>query len=345
MGETSNGGTKQVEGLLRRWGAEEASRMASGRAPPAPRMAVPAPAPVWPWWVLSAAAALVLAAAVLFAASRYGLGPADSKAAEARLAALAEELAAVRGELAKARGDLAEVERASADRQARFGSDLERVRLAAEARVTACIEEAGRRTAELKAALADQQALLERLASALKEAGEREAKDREALAAIEREREALRAEVARQAGALSDLSAASARTAEQLKEIHDRYADLERDVATLRLAAAVAETGGVEAIQAAAREMQLVGRSAVLRPRVRGGEALRLLDALEVVLTRLDLLDAGRADQVQSLEGLLRRGRVLDRLEQVLAAGEEDAEVRVWFLEVRLLLGRMERVG
>lgn len=347
MDETAKGETQPVERLLRRWGAEEAAQVAGRRAPPTPTFASRPSAPAWQRWApLAAAAAVLGVAAALFGLSRWDRpGPPAPRSGDNRLTALAAELGAVRNELARAQADLAETRRAAAAERTRLESDLQRVGAEADSRVAAALQEAGRQTAELKAALAGQQAHLDRLAGEVKEVGDRAAKDREALLASEREREALRAEVVRQAGALGDLAAAAARTTARLEEIQRQYAGLARDVGSLQLAAAAAEAGGVEAVQAAARQTDLVGRSAAVRPRVRSGEARRLLDALEVLLTRLDFLDADRADRVQSFADLMRRGLILERLDQVLASGEEDPEVRAWFLEVRLLLGRAERVG
>jgi hypothetical protein len=97
--------------------------------------------------------------------------------------------------------------------------------------------------------------------------------------------------------------------------------------------------------QAAARNAQMLQRLARLRPTVRGGPVGALLDRLEVVLTRLDLMDVFDAGQARSFAALLEGGRLVALIDEALYASGQEPELLAWLLEARLILAGADHVA
>ena len=82
MDADPNNSSDRVEGMLRRWGADEAARTTPVPAGPGrPVRRKRRPSPLWRWVPVAAAALLMLAAAGLFIASRAEWAAADDVAA------------------------------------------------------------------------------------------------------------------------------------------------------------------------------------------------------------------------------------------------------------------------
>jgi hypothetical protein len=90
--------------------------------------------------------------------------------------------------------------------------------------------------------------------------------------------------------------------------------------------------------QRMARREELAARARALRDELRGPAARRLLDRLEVLLVRLELIDAGDPGDRAALEELVAETGVAGEVERVLAAGEAPAEVREWLRRSRSVL-------
>ena len=112
------------------------------------------------------------------------------------------------------------------------------------------------------------------------------------------------------------------------------------------LAAAAPGRQGLEALQAAARGTDLLSRCEAFR--AAGGvssDTVGLLNRLEVLLTRLDMLDAGRHSDAEAFAALVRAGDIRRRIDTALAAGGQPRPLRTWLLEAKLVLTGAESVG
>jgi hypothetical protein len=76
--------------------------------------------------------------------------------------------------------------------------------------------------------------------------------------------------------------------------------------------------------------------------RAASGPAGELVDQLEVVLLRLDMLEADDAAAAEAFKELLRAADVDARVEAVLAGGDHPAVVTAWLSEAGFILGGVE---
>ena len=102
---------------------------------------------------------------------------------------------------------------------------------------------------------------------------------------------------------------------------------------------------GLRTRQAALRHSQLLKRVAALRPNVPDAPTRKLIDAMEVALTQLDLLDLGNRAEIEAFGKLLRGMDLTDRVREVLLGGREDPAVGAWLMESQMLLSGMEHAG
>ncbi len=346
MDERAGEHNDRVEGLLRGWGAAEAAENAAAKAGPAPTMVRTRVG--WRAWVPTMAAAALLAAAVgLTALGVFRGGDEPRPAGGANADALATQLGAAREELAEVRRQLARAEAAAEDRREAFNAEVRRLERELAEQKAAMEAEADPELAELRQTVAEQRGAIERLAADLRVARQEADEHRTALADAGAEAERLRARLAEQSASIDRLAAETAAVAGELRDLQAvgrRYADLAKAMEHVYLAASVPHDAGLGTVKAAARRARLAPRAAAVRDRATGA-AGRVVDAVEVVLTRLDLLDTRDPGEVQSFASLVRRGRVIERIEAALASGEVGPEVRAWLLEARLLLARLNHVG
>ena len=339
----------RMEGLLRRWGADEAAEHAPQVTLPPPGRSAGAGVALR-YGAVAAAALLVgmLATVLLERGVRYHAGAAAASSQPAE-----DEIRNLNADLTKAETDLARVK---AELTALKGEELklqaEVVRLQEECsgHKRAAIDAAAlRRTVER------QQERLAKLAAAEKQLAQARL-DLDAARKTLKQTDAQRDEASRKlAAAAAELAgigksykqAISARNALQgeLRALKARQAAALADLQRVYLAAAAANERGIRARQWAGRRTRIVQRAAGVRSLAHSKLARQAVDRLEVVLIRLELLDVEDAEAVQAFAALLRAVRPPETVDQALAAGGEVAKVRAWLLEARLILTGAGRVG
>jgi len=281
-------------------------------------------------------------------AEMRGLQPSGARQtpAEENLAIAEERSKKVREELADAETRIArqqeELERQS--QQLKYAHKLLEVQKAE-------LAKAARQVGDQQA-LSDKQAELARVAEELRQA-------RGGLASAISERDRLRGEaevsgkrllaVTEELAALragyEQLAAAARKTQTELAAVKEQQARTWTDLQRAYLSAAAPGQEGFAARQAAVRRSRMVERCSELRPAVPGEATRRLFDQLEVVLTRLEMLDVASADAVGSFAKMVHSGDLLGQMDQALAAGVEAPQARAWLFEARLILTGADRVG
>ena len=364
MSEESDRDDQRLEAMLRRWGADEAARGTGARLGPAPMGASAGRGGrmrLIRWIPAGIAAALLLAAAGLFIASRtadvtttYRRSPSPPTATAAAgddVAVLKVRLQGTTAELEQVKESLLQSDAlritaaASHQRQlaklrrdlAAHRAELDEVR----AKATALAGTMEKTRADLKTARRDLAG-----ARASREAVEKELLDsRRRLAAMvkasgtadrQRRQAAARAETAEAAlkRARGDLETLLARREVTLTDLQQIYL-------------AAAGDGGVDlpARQAASENRQMLRRCAELRGGLADDSTGLLLDRIEVALTRLEMLDAGAPRQAAAFAAMVRSIAPGRGIEQALAAGAAAPALRAWLLEARMILHGADNVG
>jgi hypothetical protein len=364
MSEQNDSANDRLEGLLRRWGAEEAR---AGVEPPAPP-ALPAKRPpgrplrgvLLRWVPPAAAAAMLIAAAVLFFASgarqakHQGVSPVAMQPARAPTRPAAEQVEALQAELARVREALREARgrlEAAAPKAAQEAA-LRQTADELDAEKRAMIAEMSGRIAGLNRALEQRAAELERMKHALAgisgklTAARAEADEaRKQAEAARRGRDAGDDEVARLRRMHGEALAAARDARRELAALKTKHEALLGDLQRLYLAAAAGGEVDLAARQAAARRARLAARCAEVRAAARTPSSRRVLEQLEVAFTRLDLLDAADAAEASAFASLVRGGALASRIDGLLAAADEPPQVRSLLLEAKLILWGADRVG
>jgi len=311
MDAERNNSNGRLERMLREWGAEQAARQA-----PAPPAVAAAPrrnvvAVIGRWAPLAAAAVLLIAAAGLYRASLRHDGHEMAESDQAPVLPLTRE------DTAPAPSQQADQARAAEKADAALADLLAELESAREALMT----ERQRSTDELAG-------LRQRLADADSE-----------MARMRRMYDLERQERLRQASLVGQADSARARAQEMATA-----ALPSADVATLYLAIAAPGQTGMSAVKAAAQARQLAGRCLALRERTEDEYGVRLLDRLEVVFTRLEMLDVTDDRAVAAFAALTRTGQMRELLAQ--AAGQPGNDDRRQFLlEVRLIFQAVDDVA
>lgn len=315
---------ERLDRLLRRWGAEEAAGQADVSHLEAPiPLRAPRPGAFWRWMPVAASLVLLAGTAVVLYGNRaYGpvmrheQGTALTQDELARLRTERNKLAASDREL---RGALAETQERLQDAEHNLQQAAER--LAEQSKENDRIR---KQIAELTRAVAAKQDDLAKAADLLKR---REQQISDGLT-----------EIAELRHSVDKLSAERRDVADRLAALRaERFAEramLQR----LYLAAAAPGAEGIRARQLAARKNLLLLRCGQLRLGVRSRTTEELFDVLEVLLTRLDLLNTSDQDAIESFLALVRRTAPASRIEKALEQGEEDAAVREWLIETQLVL-------
>ncbi|HUT59060.1 MAG TPA: hypothetical protein VNA25_14520 [Phycisphaerae bacterium] len=358
MSENTEPTDPKLEAMLRRWGAEESARRTqAGPSPWARRPARRAGTIRWQWALVTAAAAAVLVVGVVAvtmmvaparqmadrgpAASEQGYAPGpaekgrlkqlqernaelekdlkDLREAQTQLALRMEEkLAALRQDANAARADLsAELLRSVAVKADLEGkrAELEQLKTDLNTLAARLDQESQKvRTAETRATKAEQ-----RLTSAAEE--------------VQRVRKLHEQALAQSKQIQSELDAMSARQVAFWRQFERSYLE----------AAAPGQTG-YAALQTAVKRSRLVERCGQLRGRA--DEPTRsLLDKLEVVLTRLEMVEPGHFVSEDLFRSLLQKSDVVSQIDAALKSDSLSAPEQALLFEARLILNGAKRVG
>ena len=364
MNEKPGNTNPRVEQMLRRWGAQQAARQ-----PPRPE-AVPSPVGrtfrALMRWTAMAATLLIAAALVLLVVGRLMRGggtpvattgptPEQIDRLEARLAKARDELKALQvnrledGRTIAMLTEQCEAQQLQhAEEMAALASDLAKLRKQSAAERVKLADQAKRLTAEVAARRADLSTATRELAgakAALVGARAEAAGSARTLADLRKRLAAANAEISRAADSHQAALAAAGEAGSKLAALSARQAAMLVNFRRMYLALAAPEKRGWAARQEAARTRRMLARCVQLRSSVRDESAGRLADTLEVLLTRLELLDAGNPLAVRSFADLVAASDVGGSVDAALAAGGQTTEVRQWLLEARLILAGVERVG
>ena len=354
--------TDRLERLLQQWGADEAQRSAN---PPAmPRLdggqagKASVARRVLRWAPLAAAAALLAASgAVLYLDSTAGptkgpVAPAISGAAgglaatqpdDQRVRTLAKESADLREQLVAANAKVAELSGLTAEIDKLQGrlEQLRQEHAAKAARLEAATAEARKalkeqadqldvtklRITELETARRELQAAAAEGAEAKKQAADLKQRLTAAGQELTRRRKAEEAAEAKLAEARQEAQRLELRHREIVDAFQRTY-----------LASVAPGQRGLEARKTAVRARQMIQRLASLSGEVRSDQTRQLLDRLEAVLTRLDLMNADRPESGESFSRLVTQGDLERRIDAALAAPGQAEDVKNWLFEAKLIL-------
>jgi chromosome segregation ATPase len=311
----------RLETMLRAWGAQRAMERPAVEAPRARRRAE-----------LAVAAALAVAVGVVsfYGGTRFSQRPAP-------VVAMPADTAPANPELQSARDALARYQRVVRGLEDRVAQQERLIEAAASAPAGATEHEAALAAvaAELKDVLSQSHAMSQQV-----EALQRE---REALRGRE---EALRATLARESAEwrrqLDAEQAQAARLRSELDVLAGRHAALMGQFQQAYLSAAGSGATGLAARQAALRHSRLLERLPALRRAATDDGTRQLLDRIEAILTRMDMLPAD-ASSAEVIARMVDRGRVIAGVDGVLAAADALPELRVWMLEARMILAEVNR--
>lgn len=357
MDADRNNSNDRVEGMLRRWGADEAARTTPVPVGPGrPVRRKRRPSPFWRWVPVAAAALLMLAAAGLFVASRAERSAAERAATEDR-----DELGRVRASLDKANETLktAGTELAASREESRKQADRARQ---AEARTaglqkllndgSGSLTEATTLVATLQKSLEAKGKQVEDLSASVSSLEKDVAAADKALAEA---RKKVQMDPSRQAAVMEELNrmrdmhgralAAERKARADLQVVEARKQAMWADFQRAYLSAAAPGDVGLAARQAAARRGGLVKRCGALRREITSEPTRKLFDKLEAVLTRLDLLDPYGPGAVKSFTTLVRGGGFLGEIDAALTNKTMTDDVRAWLFEARAVLMGADRVG
>ena len=360
MNDRDDKPTEAMESLLRRWGADQAAREAL--VPPAPVATRPKrsrlAATVY-WLSTAAAAGILLAVGLMWFApgllhkvrstGELGAPKEGGSAAELRrqlarrrsaLASTSSELTEIRKKLSVAvtRAESAQAEIAFLRRtQEARKSNIEQM----QAKVD--IAEQARKDAEARArtAAAEVKTVQAKLAAATADRD----KVRDDLKAWPARLAAAAAEASRVRKMHDDAMAANKKAQEQLVALRAARKAMLADLQRAYLALGPNEPDSLAVRQAAAERAKMLPRLAGVCSTVQDEPKRRLIDSLEVVFTRLSMLNANDAEAAGTFVRLVKGGGLAERIDEALAAGVASAEARMWLLEANMILAGVDRVG
>ncbi len=355
----------RVERLLQQWGAGEAQRAVNPPAMPGPggrhTGKVSAARRTLRWAPLAAAAVLMAASAVVLymdhaarsktspVATAGGAAGNSAKAQPAtqpdfqRIGTLEEEAAGLRRQLAAANAKVAELSGLS--------SEIVKLR----GRLDQVAQEQAAKTARLEVAAAQEQKARQEQAR-LFDAAKSRATELEAAQRAFRAASAEGAEAKKQAADLKQRLAAAGeeltrrRKAEEAAEAKLAAAREDAQRLELRnrevieafqrtyLASVAPGQRGLDARKTAVRARQMIQRLASMSGEVKSDQTRQLLDRIEAVLTRLDLMNADRPDSRESFSRLVTQGDLQRQIDAALAAPAQADDVKNWLFEAKLIL-------
>ncbi len=360
MNEKNHNPDERMDRILRKWGADEASRQVN--IPPMPELT---PQRRWRtillrWGPPAAAAAMLLVAAGLFIGGRSG-------DVTAPVAQEQEDVRAIKMQLVQARTDLQEARAALSQADSRHAGEVERLNTEIAAMKKDFQNEkenflagAEKQIADLNRIVKTQNEKLETITGELEKSGEALAAAKERYDKLIIKGGKARAQLA---AAVSELGrvgktyrrtlADSQKVQAELSTIKIRHRSVLANFQRAYLSAA-ATAGGMEqprrridlsVRRSACRGAKLLARCAEIRPSVQADPTGRLVDRLEVVLTRLNLLNPADPAEARAFAALVRRGELVKKIDETLATGRQRADIRIWLLETKLVLEGAENVG
>lgn len=367
MNDASETKDARRERLLRWWGAEQAAfEVVAPPAPVAARTKRSRVVGVIAWFSTVAAAGLLLAAGIFhfapdFAAREAQPGPVARDAAPAGRGAMPGRPLPSSAPMAAKAPPVTRVDPGAADD-------------AGLAAAAARADEAERQLAFLRKTQHGQRAANQELTRKLKEADRKRTESERQMARTKNQFDAVRTELATVTGARDKLAGemegfrkrltASAGQLEQLRENYERalasgkkarseslilkaqHDGLLGDLQRTYLALAGGGLEGLAARKIAVQRANMLRRCGQLRLKVKDTATRRLLDQLEVVLTRLLLLRPGDEKAASAFAELLKGGNLIRQIDQALsAAAAADAVARTLLLEARLILTGADHVG
>lgn len=356
MSKKPNNPNERAEGMLRRWGADEASRKVELPEAPLPAGADDGRARTsWRWAPLVAAMVVLAAGAVLFFAAGREKRSIDLAYRAATLKLQAEhadrqrieiELERTRRQLRLARG---QADRAAEDTE----TSLARLREKLQGGFATALGVAETQITKLNAALKKQDeaagvrldGVKKQLALTGRKLSEAKGHSEKLEADIRELGRQLGAEIARLSKSHSEEILRGRKARRDLETLKARRALTWSDVQQAYLSALAPEALGLAARQAAADRSRLLRRCPQLHSTITSEPVGELVERLEVILTRLELLDPYEPGAGESIAALLAGGEVVAQIDEVLASGRESRPVRIWLLEARLVVAGAEHVG
>ncbi len=127
-------------------------------------------------------------------------------------------------------------------------------------------------------------------------------------------------------------------TQDKLKAVQDQQTAILALFQRTYLASTATNGQGLQARQEAARQGQLIDRGILLRDAVQTQRSQRLFDTLEVVLTRLEMLDVQNNSERRSFARLLRTMDLMGQINEILTDWQEPSAARAWLIETQVLL-------
>ena len=124
----------------------------------------------------------------------------------------------------------------------------------------------------------------------------------------------------------------------EAQELKIRHREIVRAFQRTYLASVAPGLSGVEARKTAARARHMIERLADLSGEAHSDRTRRLLDRIDAVLTRLDLMNANRPDSAQSLQRLVHTGDLAGQIDAALAAPGIGEDLKNWLFEAKLIL-------
>lgn len=322
---------EKVEGLLRRWGAREAEQQSEAGSPP-----IREPRPVRSWGALrrwgTLAAAVILVAVLLvqvlvpqlqYAREEASIPPARLERSVWMLE-LTEELEAARTALAQSEEQLAQ-------QKQNFEEQIGQLKKTFEADKAELLAKVQEQTTALAAIAAEKQALE---SSVVAKAKEHETE----IAYLAAELIAAREEIAGVRQSQEEAVLAQRKAQEDLKALQDQQTTMLAMMQRTYRASSAVNGQGYRVRQEAARQNRLINRGMKLRDTAPDQKSQRLFDTLEVVLTRLEMLDVEASSDRSSFARLLRETDLLAQINAILRDWDEPSAARTWLIETKVLL-------
>jgi len=363
--------TDRLERMLRQWGAEEAGRNAAPPAMPPLGGAVaskPRMRTVLRWVPLAAAAILLAASGVvLYMGSLRGraresadataarqrppaivpMAPSSRPADDDRIVDLETQVAELRRQIEVANARLAELPALVAE-AGKLRTQLEEVRKQHQAEVTRLTTASEARQLQARKEVEKQAGLikvaelkiakLEAARRTLKAAADKGALAREQVADLRKRLAAAGEELTRRRTAIEGVEAKLAEAKGESQRMAIRQREIVAAFQRTYLASVAPGQTGLNARKTAVRARQMLDRLAKLSGEVRSENTRQLLDRLEAVLTRLDLINTDRAGDAQSFSRLLGQGDLQRQIDDALGAPAQAADVKNWLFEAKLIL-------
>ena len=356
MTDNQDNSSDRLETLLRQWGAEQAAGAAPiGHAPPvaAPRRPGRALAAIRRWAPLAAAAVLLIAAGWLYVEARRlrrhgdggiahvpttspGGAPRPDDERRARLTELTQRLAETDRQLAS----LAPLPGKLEDLRTQLGAEKARHRTAAGklSAEVAARDKANRELADKMAGSDRRIAALEKQRDSFRKTASELPRVEAQLAALQKRLQTAAVELERVGKLHESAREAHAAAQRELSLVRARQAGIFAAFQRTYLAANAPGEDGLRARKTAARARRMVERCALLYRRAGDEAGRRLLEKLEVVLTRLELLDTERVGAQTAFSRLLESSGLTGQIEQALAATDSTDQMRAWLMEAKLIL-------